>query len=80
MKDAVQNYYGDYYKSDRAFNKISDLKETGTVQRYLNDIDRLNVYANMTDHQLKSLILNVITAHLHQAIAHYDSFHINPSK
>ena len=39
VKKAIREYYGDYYKPDRAFNEISDLKQTGTVPKYLNDID-----------------------------------------
>ena len=30
---AMREYYGDHYKPNRAFNKISDLKQTGTVQK-----------------------------------------------
>ena len=43
LKDAIREYYGDHYKLNRAFNEISNLKQTGTVQKYLNHIDRLNV-------------------------------------
>ena len=31
VKTAIREYYGDYYKPDRAFNEISDLKQIGTV-------------------------------------------------
>ena len=72
---AVREYYSDYYKQNRAFNKISDLKQTGTVQTYLNDIDRLNVYAKMTNHQLINIIWNGITSRLRQAMAHYEDLH-----
>ena len=65
---------------DRAFNEISDLKQTGTVQKYLNDIDRLNVYAKMTDHHLINIILNGITSRLRQAMAHYEDLRSDPSK
>ena len=36
---AIREYYGDHYKPDRSFHEISDLKQTGGVQKYLNDID-----------------------------------------
>ena len=39
VTDAISVYYGNHYKPDRAFNEISNLKQTGTVQKYLNDID-----------------------------------------
>ena len=43
VADASTEYYGDRYKPHRAFNEINDLKQTGTVQKYLNAIDRLNI-------------------------------------
>ena len=33
VKDAIREYYGNYYKPERAFKKISDLKLTNTVQK-----------------------------------------------
>ena len=77
---AIREYYGDHYKPDRAFNEISDLKETGTVQKYLNDIYRLNVYAKMTDHHHINIILNSITPRLRQAMANYEDLRSDPSK
>ena len=71
VKEAIMEYYGDHYKPDRAFNKISDLKQTGIIQKYLNDIDRFNVYAKMTDCHLINIILNGCTPCLRQAVAHY---------
>ena len=80
LKNAIREDYGDHYKLDKAFNKISDLKQTGTVQKYLNDINKLNVYAKMTDHHLIHIILNSITSRLCQAMAHYKDHHSDPSK
>ena len=77
---AIKEYYGDHYKPDRAFNEMSDLKQTGTVQKYLNDIDRLNVYAKMTDHHLINIILNGITSCLRQAMVHYEDLGSDLSK
>ena len=77
---ASWEYYSDHYKPDRAFNEISDLKQTGTGQKYLNNIDRLDVYAKMTDHYLISIILNAITPRLHQAMAHYEDLCCDQSK
>ena len=61
-------------------NEISDLKGTGTVQKYFIVIDRLNVYAKMTDHHLINIILNGITSGLCQAMAHYEDLRFDPSK
>ena len=73
-------YYGNHYKPDRTFNKLRDLKQTGTVQKYLNDIDRLNVYAKMTDHNLIYIIVNSITSRLRQPMVHSKDLHKNGSK
>ena len=62
------------------FNEIGDLKHKGTVQKYLNDINRLNVYAKMTDNHLINIILNGIIPRLCQAIACYENLHSNLSK
>ena len=80
VKDTIRECYGDHYKPDRAFNEISDLKETGTVQKYLNDIYRLNVYGKMTDHHLINIILNGIIPHLRQATAHYEDLRFDLPK
>ena len=80
VKDAIQEYYSNYYKPDRAFNEICDLKQTGTLQTYLNDIDRLNVYAKMTDDHQMNIILNTITTCHRQGMAYYDDLQTDPSK
>ena len=79
MTAAIREYCGEHYKPDRAFNEISDLKQTGTIQKYLNDINRLNVCGKMTDHHLINLILNVITPRLRQAMAYYEDLRSDPS-
>ena len=80
VTDAIREYYGDHYKPDRAFNKLSDLKQAGTVQKYLNDIDRLNVYAKITDHHLINIILNGFTSRFRQSRAHYKDLPSDPSR
>ena len=77
---AIREYHGNHYKPDRAFNEISDLKQMSTVQKYLNHIDRLNVYAKMTDHHLLNIILKDITPRLCQAMTHYEHLHSDPYK
>ena len=64
VKDTTREYYGNHYKADMALNEISDCKQTGTVHKFLNDIDRLIVYAKMTDHHVINIILNRITPRL----------------
>ena len=80
VKDAIRKYYGNHYKPDKAFNEINDLKQTSTVQKYLNDIDRLNVYTKMANHHLINLILKGIMPCLRQGRAHYEDLRSDPSK
>ena len=80
VKEEIRECYSDHYQPDRAFNDISDLNQTGTVQKYLNNINRLNVYAKMTDYNLINMILNDITTRLCQAMGHYDDLCSDPSK
>ena len=70
VKDAIRKYYGNHYKPDGAFNKMSDFKQTSSIQQYLNDIDRLNIYAQITDYYLINIMVNSITPHLYQAMAY----------
>ena len=80
VKDAIREYYSDHYKPDRPINKITDLEQTGSVQQYLLDIDRLNVCAKMTNHHLINMFLNDITPRLRQVMAHYKDLCSDPSK
>ena len=80
VTDAIREYHGNCYNLDRSFNEISELKQTGTVQKYLNYIDRLNVYAKITDHYLINIILNGIRPRLRQAMAHYEDLRFDLSK
>ena len=77
---AIGEFYGDYCKPERTFNNISDLKQTGTVQKYLNDIDGLNVYAKLTAHHLINIILNCIILRLCQGVAHCEDLCSDLSK
>jgi len=56
------------------------LKQTGSVQKYLNDLDKLNVYVEMTDHHLINIILNSIPSCLRLAMAHYEDLRSNPMR
>ena len=80
VTDGISEYYSDYYKLDTAFHEISDLKRIGTVQKYLNHIDRLNAYAKISNQHLINIILNCITPRLRQAMAHYKDLHSDLSK
>ena len=78
VKEAIRGYYGDHYRGDKAYNDIVALRQTGTVQKYLTDIDRLNVYAGMTDHHLINIVLNGISSRLRLSMAHYEDLRNRP--
>ena len=78
MKKSIREYYGDYYRKDKAYNEIVALKQTGSVQKYLNNINPLNVHARMTNHHLINIILNSIPSRLHLAMAHYENLRQDP--
>ena len=73
-------YYSNHYKPDGVFNEISDHSQTRTVQKYLNNIGRLNVYGNMIDNYLKNIFMNDITNCHRQAMAHHEDLCCDPSK
>ena len=80
VKDAIREYHDNHYKLDRAFNKINNLKQTDTMQKYVNNIDRHNVCAKMTDYHLINIISNHITTRLRQAMAYYEDLRSDQSK
>ena len=80
VNNIIREDYDDHYKPNRVLNKISDVKQTGTVQKYLNDIDRLNICAKITNHHLMHIILNSISARLRQPITYYKNLHCDPSE
>ena len=77
VKDGIREYDADNYKLDRTCNETSDLKQTGTVQKYLIDINRLNVYTKMAIHHLINIFLNGIMNHLHQPMARCEDLRSN---
>ena len=58
VKEAIRQYYGDHYQQNKAYNCIVALKMTSRVQKYLHNINWLNVYAGVTNHHLINMILN----------------------
>jgi len=77
VKEALWGYHGDHYQADKAYNDIVALNQTGLVQKYLNNLNRLNVYAEMTDHHLINIIRNGIPSGLRLAMTHYEDVRSN---
>lgn len=56
-KRELQVYYGDRYRADHAHHELLQLRQTGTVQDHLAEVDRLNAYAEIPQHQLIRILL-----------------------
>ena len=72
VQTGIDLYYGDHYRADRAHLEIHELRQTGPVQDYLNEIDRLNTYAKITDRAMINIIINKLTGPLRRSMAHYE--------
>jgi len=72
-RDSLALYYGDHYKPDRSYQELLALKQTGTVQDYLTEVDRLNSYARIPDHQLINIMIFNLSITLRMAMAHYEN-------
>ena len=79
-REALEAYYGDYYQADKAYQEILQLRQTGNVQDYLANIDRLNAYAQISDSELVRIILIGIKPELRRNMAHYESYRKEPIK
>ena len=64
----------------QGFNDISNLKATSSVQKYLHNINRLNVCTKLPDHYQINIILYTIITYRCRVIAHYEDIHSFPSK
>src|SRR5437868_14271315 len=79
VKKAIRVYYGDHYRSDKAYNEIVALRQRGTVQKYFTQIDHVNVYASMTVRHLSNIGLNGISAHHPMSMAQHDDLRQRPN-
>ena len=57
-------YYGDHYRADRVHLYIYELRQTGPVQHYLNEIDQLHTHAEIPDSAMINIIVNKLTGPL----------------
>jgi len=71
-QDGLYLYYGDHYGADRSYQKIIDLRQTGTVRDYLTELDSLNAYARIPEAQLINVILNGLVPKLRGHMAYYE--------
>jgi len=79
-QDRLYLYYRDHYRADRSYQKIIDLRQTGTVPDYLTELDSLNAYAGIPEAQLIYVILNGLAPKLCAHMAHYEQLRSKPSK
>ena len=80
VQTGIELYYGDHYRANRAHLEIHELRQTGPVQDYLNDIDQLNTYAKIPDRAIINIIINKLTGPLRRSMAYYEHLRENPDE
>ena len=72
VQTGIELNCGDHYHADRADLEIHELRLTGPVQDYINEIDRLHTYAKIPDSAMINMIINKLTGPLRRSMAHYE--------
>ena len=80
VQTGIELYYGDHYRADRAYLEIDELRQTGLVQDYLNDIDPLNTCAHIPDRAMINIIITKLSVPLRRSMAHYEHRRDNPDE
>ena len=70
VQTGIELYYRDHYCADKAYLEIHERRQTGPVQDYLNEIERLNTYAKIPDRAMINIIINKLTGPLRRSMAH----------
>ena len=80
VRTEIELYYEDHYRADRAHLEIHKLRQTGPIQDYLNEIDRLNTYAKIPDRAMINIIINKLTGLRRRSMAHYEHLWEHPDE
>ena len=80
VKTRIELYYRDHYRADRAHLEIHELRQTGPVQDYLNEIYRLNTYAKIPERAMINIIINKLTGSLRPSMVYYEHLRENPDE
>ena len=80
VQTGIELYYADHYRADRAHLEIHELRHTGPVQDYLNEIDLWNTYATIPDRAMINIIINKLTGPLRRSMAHSEHLRENPNE
>ena len=80
VQTGIDIYYGDHYRADRAHLEIHELRQTGPVQDYLNEIDRLYTYAKIPDRAMINIFITKLSGPHHRSMAHYEHLRENPDE
>lgn len=64
-------YYRDHYKLDQSYQELLALNQTGTVQDYVTEVNRLNSYTGIPYCQLINIMISNLSHTLEIAMAHY---------
>ena len=77
VQTRIELYYRDHYRPDRAHLDIHELRQPGTIQDYLNEIDQLNTYAKIPDRAMINIIIAKLSGPLRRSMAHYEHLRDN---
>ena len=80
VQTEIELYYDDHYRADGAHLEIHELRQTGPVQDYLNEIDRLNTYGKIPDRAIINIIITKLSGPLRRSVAHYEYLRDNPDE
>ena len=76
----IQLNYGDHYRADRAQVELHKLRHCGSVPDCLNEIDRLNTYAKITDVEIINIIMNNLSGPIRCSIANCEHLRSYPTE
>ena len=80
VQTVIELYCRDHYRTDRVHLKMHELRQTGSVQHYLNKIDRLNTNTKISDSAVINIIIKELTGTLRRSMAHCEYLRENPDE
>jgi len=74
----MKKCYRDHYRVYRVHLAIIELRQSGTIQDFLNEIKRHNAYAKVSESAILNIIIHNLSIKLRDAIAHYEHLYSQP--
>ena len=80
VQTRIELHYGDHYRTDRGHLEMHELRQTGRVQDYLNEVDRFNTYGKIPDIAMINIIINTLSGPLRSSMADNEQLRENPDE